>query len=291
MMQNPSIPVPDQSVLFDSEPEAALFLPGFPVAPEADRRASTPANRFTPAGGIKAPVKMAVILSLLLHAVVAVVLCVQSGQAPSAGLDRPLQATWVTWADFAPSTEKKQIPVPGGAPLPETEKRRQPSVVKESVTQIPAFLPPAKETGKPDTNPVAVAGNRGEEIPAASQSVPAGDKDAAAISVQTYSNAETQAPAAVSTMARPRYRENASPVYPPEARLRGQQGIVVVHAEILPEGRAGVLKIKISSGYTLLDQSALAAVRSWKFEPARKMGMPVTVSVDVPIRFVLKPDR
>ncbi len=85
----------------------------------------------------------------------------------------------------------------------------------------------------------------------------------------------------------PRYRENTHPVYPLIARMRGYEGIVLLSVEIFANGRVGRLNIKKSSGYAVLDRSALEAVRTWKFEPAKKADLPLTVTVDIPIRFSL----
>ncbi len=87
--------------------------------------------------------------------------------------------------------------------------------------------------------------------------------------------------------ASPLYRENAPPVYPAIAKLRGYEGLVLVNAEILPDGRVGNTAISKSSGYTILDQSAIEAVKLWKFEPAKKAGKPFTIRVKLPIKFVL----
>jgi TonB family protein len=88
-------------------------------------------------------------------------------------------------------------------------------------------------------------------------------------------------------IAYPLYRENAPPAYPEIARVRGYEGIVLVSAEVLPDGRVGNMKISKSSGYAILDQSAIEAVKPWKFEPAKKAGNPFTVWVELPIKFVL----
>jgi TonB family protein len=85
----------------------------------------------------------------------------------------------------------------------------------------------------------------------------------------------------------PLYRENAPPAYPEIARVRGYEGIVLVSAEILPDGRVGNMRIRKSSGYAILDQSAIEAVKPWKFEPAKKSGNPFTVWVELPIKFIL----
>jgi len=85
----------------------------------------------------------------------------------------------------------------------------------------------------------------------------------------------------------PRYGDNAHPAYPPLARLRGYQGVVVLFVEVLVDGRVGQVGIRRSAGHEILDRAALEAVRAWRFEPGRKEGRAVTMSVEVPVRFVL----
>ena len=88
-------------------------------------------------------------------------------------------------------------------------------------------------------------------------------------------------------IAYPLYKKNSPPAYPEIARVRGYEGIVLVFAEILPDGRVGNMKIRKSSGYAILDQSAIEAVKPWKFEPAKRSGNPFTVWVELPIKFIL----
>lgn len=85
----------------------------------------------------------------------------------------------------------------------------------------------------------------------------------------------------------PAYRQNNPPRYPAAARLRGYEGLVLVSAEILADGTVGGIKLKRSSGYASLDDSAVEAVRKWLFHPGRRMGAAVPMWVDVPIRFAL----
>lgn len=90
------------------------------------------------------------------------------------------------------------------------------------------------------------------------------------------------------SMAVPKYRENAHPRYPMLARSRGEEGVVLLSAEVLANGKVGGLRIKRTSGYELLDQSALKAVKQWRFEPATRMGLSITVWVEIPVRFALR---
>ncbi|OGP88181.1 MAG: hypothetical protein A2156_03740 [Deltaproteobacteria bacterium RBG_16_48_10] len=86
----------------------------------------------------------------------------------------------------------------------------------------------------------------------------------------------------------PRYAENPKPPYPQEARERGYQGEVLLRVEVLSNGRVGQIEIKRSSGYEILDQSALATVKQWKFIPAKKGEDTVSLWVNIPIKFQLR---
>lgn len=90
------------------------------------------------------------------------------------------------------------------------------------------------------------------------------------------------------SVAVPRYRNNARLPYPLTARIRGYEGVVLLTAEVQVDGRVGILKIKKSSGHAVLDRCAYDAVLTWRFEPGRRMGKPVPMWVDVPVRFALR---
>jgi TonB family protein len=92
------------------------------------------------------------------------------------------------------------------------------------------------------------------------------------------------------SVVKPRYNLTPSPAYPTTARNKGQEGLVLLSVEVLANGRTAQVLVKKSSGYTLLDRSALEAVRSWRFEPAKRKQTPLAMTVDIPIRFSLKND-
>lgn len=81
---------------------------------------------------------------------------------------------------------------------------------------------------------------------------------------------------------------NPKPVYPPRARDRGYEGLVVLRAQITHEGFVGTLSVQTSTGYALLDQAALHAIKKWRFQPAEKSGRRVPCVVEVPFRFRLE---
>jgi TonB family protein len=86
----------------------------------------------------------------------------------------------------------------------------------------------------------------------------------------------------------PRYTENPKPTYPEEAREKGHQGEVVLRVEVLINGQVGQIEIKKSSGYELLDHSALTTVKRWRFIPAKKGEASIPLWVNIPIKFQLQ---
>lgn len=83
-------------------------------------------------------------------------------------------------------------------------------------------------------------------------------------------------------------RENVAPPYPSLARQRGYEGLVILAVEVLASGVIGNIMLKKTSGYAILDRTALEAVRSWRFDPGKVGTNSVDMTVDVPIRYVLK---
>jgi len=86
----------------------------------------------------------------------------------------------------------------------------------------------------------------------------------------------------------PKYAENPKPVYPQEAKRKGYEGEVILKVEVLPNGRVGQVEVKSSSGYELLDRSALTTVKKWKFVPAKKGEAPIRLWVNIPVKFQLQ---
>lgn len=75
------------------------------------------------------------------------------------------------------------------------------------------------------------------------------------------------------------------PVYPVLARQTRMQGVVVLEAII--DERGDVVEVKVVSGPPLLIQSAIDAVRQWKYQPTYLNDQPVPVQLNVTVSFVL----
>ena len=84
------------------------------------------------------------------------------------------------------------------------------------------------------------------------------------------------------------YLHNPKSDYPRISRQRNEQGRVLVSVLIGTDGTAQRAEIKLSSGYERLDQAALATVKSWRYVPGKRGGVPEAMWFNVPINFVLE---
>ncbi|MCM2270085.1 MAG: TonB family protein [Thermoanaerobaculia bacterium] len=83
----------------------------------------------------------------------------------------------------------------------------------------------------------------------------------------------------------PKRISHVTPDYPASEKAGGVQGLVVVAMRIDTEGRVRDARVERSLG-AAFDEAALAAVRQWRFEPARRAGRAVDYDFRVTINFV-----
>ena len=78
------------------------------------------------------------------------------------------------------------------------------------------------------------------------------------------------------------------PVYPPAAKAQGIEGVVVVRYGVSLDGRVVDARVDRAQPEGVFESAALAAVRSWRYNPALKNGEPVAVeNVVSTLRFEL----
>jgi TonB family protein len=75
---------------------------------------------------------------------------------------------------------------------------------------------------------------------------------------------------------------NAPPRYPTLTRIKGWEGEVILIAQVYESGAVESVRVLESSGYHILDESAVRAVSRWRF---RNITGPAQIKI--PVKFVL----
>jgi periplasmic protein TonB len=190
------------------------------------------------------------------------------------------------------------------APGGETEQTIMASVVMEMpappnpVTQpLVAKTPPQARTPTPPQatpaltpTPVAVPVTTPAAPSTAAPIVPGAAPAATATTTGTQRPNAT-APTATAAVVLPSsdadYLNNPTPTYPSMSRRMGEQGTVLLRVFINTDGRAEKAEIRTSSGYSRLDEAALATVQRWRYVPGKRAGVAEAMWFNVPIRFLL----
>jgi len=169
----------------------------------------------------------------------------------------------------------------GDAPASRTprsgSKPLGPSPSLPSRPLAPQASPPTHPS-TPTLRPVAVTSEGGAVIPP-----PMGHETPR----DTAANGWGASEGAIVAMAGPMQSGNPSPVYPPQSREWGHQGVVRLSVLVLRTGAVADVKVKTSSGHQALDHAALDTVKRWRFTPARTQTGPIDSWVSIPIRFRL----
>lgn len=88
----------------------------------------------------------------------------------------------------------------------------------------------------------------------------------------------------------PSILSQVEPMYPEQARQAREEGTVVLKIQILANGRPGEVSVYRSSGWSLLDDAAVEAVRKWRFIAAREResGRAIVCYTTMPVIFRLR---
>lgn len=146
-------------------------------------------------------------------------------------------------------------PEPEPTPVPEEILAAEQSPEFAEPPEAPAPTPPPAPTPKPTPRPAPVA--------------------------------QKAKPSSIVSKPVPVVLKNSPPHYPEIARRNGWEGRVMVRVEVSADGRPLSTAIAKSSGYGILDQAALRAVKSWRFQPRPISGIASAGTVEVPVNFAL----
>lgn len=158
-----------------------------------------------------------------------------------------------------------------------------PSILREEASPVSAPVKQQTKLEKPKTSVKKKAMLKRQEL----QPKPPKQKSIAP-SQPSIGKVSPQAENQVSAYTKPiaaHYLNNPPPDYPEKARLRRQQGSVLLQVRVKTNGLPRQVHLIRSSGYPLLDQTAMTTVRRWRFVPGRRGSTVVEANVEVPITF------
>ncbi|MFT4100663.1 MAG: energy transducer TonB [Burkholderiaceae bacterium] len=207
---------------------------------------------------------------------------VSLAQTPAHQSVKPLEVALITApepapmaAEPAPEAAKPPEPLPV-APTPPPPPKPKPKPPKREPKPEKVVEPTPALT--PEPVPVAIAPAATERssntisAEAAEPSAPVASKIA---DTPVAAAAADPGPVHEPPRADASWSGNVPPPYPALARRLGEQGEVRLDIQISPEGTVMDIKLKRSSGSSLLDQTAMDTVRKWRFKPATVGGQAV----------------
>ena len=163
-----------------------------------------------------------------------------------------------------PRPQPVAAPAPTPQPQPSPSKVSTPTEVAQAAPVAPVSAPTAPTPPAP----------RAEATPAPAPPSPAPV-------VTAPSKTDVSIPASYSA-------SNQKPIYPNMSKRLGEQGTVVLRVLVKADGSAGEVEVKSSSNYSRLDQAAIDAVKTWRFNPAKIDGKATDEWYQVPIPFKLQ---
>jgi len=169
---------------------------------------------------------------------------------------------------------------PAPSPLPDVPQPPVPTPADTIPTETLAEpVVSTSELAMTEAQPVAVPAS------APAQSGSAGGSESSAIGgVTGGGNSKSGGIAA------PGILSKVDPAYPSASRKAGQDGTVLLRIEILANGHTGDISVVQSTGYSALDEAAIAAVGQWQFVPAKDLatGRAVACTTTLPVSFRLR---
>ncbi|MCA1928392.1 energy transducer TonB [Rheinheimera sp.] len=212
------------------------------------------------------------LLVLMVHLSLIAAVVSQTSEPQAKAVEKAIEGVIIP-APVAPQPEKPKPkpvqpePLKKPKPTPQPQKKAE---AKKAVTKPkPAKVTPA---------PLAEA---------SAKAVSAPEPVADAAKTKTAAKAAEPEAAATPPVASANKALNKAPLYPTLSRRLKEQGTVYLQVLVLKNGKVGQLKLKQSSGFARLDQSAINAVRGWTYQPALKLGQPVDFWFVQPVVFNL----
>lgn len=262
--------------------EAPRGLVAVPLRPQPEFHfhslVLTEARSLVKGRGITAVVSLAA-HAVLLSAIVLIPILFFEDNLPAS--DRAVRAFFVAAPEVAP-------PPPPPPPPPAAGVRPK--------VQAPAVVPPP-DPGRfvaPIEVPAQIVPDEGIDLGGVEGGVPGGVEGGVPGGVigGVVGGLPTDAPPPPPQMVRiggklkaPKRVHGVAPVYPELALQARIRGMVVVEAQVGPDGR--VTSVKIVQGAPVFDEAALAAVKQWRYAPLLLNGIPTPFILTVTVSFNL----
>jgi len=171
-----------------------------------------------------------------------------------------------------PQSEAPPLPPAAAAPVPRPEQkvRRVDPPPQPKKLVAPREMPkePPREADPSEDKGVAAVGEEGKPDPAGLEGgVMRGGVVGGSVggAIQLPEDAIPPKP----------MKTNAIPQYPQQARADGKTGAVVLEIVVLADGTVG--NVKIVRGEEPFASAAVETVKTWRYEPARYKGLPISV--------------
>lgn len=199
-------------------------------------------------------------------------------------LRNPLEAQFL---ELTPPAKHRAVAEP---PRPKWRRQATPQAMRpaeQAATQVPSQREPVVEPAV--QAPVQPA----PTVALPEANLPAGNKVTADPVQPVFAAHAKSAPnGSQGTITAPQfgaaYLHNPKPGYPATAKRMGLEGTAMLKVLVSRNGDALEVEIAQSSGHEILDKSAVEAVRSWRFVPAKHGDSPVEEWVQVPVAFHLR---
>lgn len=203
------------------------------------------------------------------------------------------QPSTITFELSAPPQPKVEAPGPVVSQPPAVQPEQKPVAPEPPPRPAEPKKKPAEKKPVEKPKPVKAAPNPKNEVNTSTPVAPSSQTSSAtedkrgAPSTATPAGTGGQQMAAVPAQVGRFQTNNPSPKYPMQARRRHMEGLVILTVRVSEDGRVVDARVKNSSGYDLLDDSALETVRLWRFEPGHQGGNATASWTDVRINFRL----
>ena len=204
---------------------------------------------------------------------------IQPAAAKSASAS-PAAASTSASSTSAPSASASSASAASTANAPATETAHRPVL---DIGKMSAPSVKKKASG-------AVSSEAPPELLAQSGAVPGASLSDGLLSASARGNGLSapfpSAPSKGGSLTQPKLISSPAALYPAEARTAHIQGDVAIDAFIDESGK--VAATKVISGPPVLQQAAISAVRSWKYQPARLDGQPISIHIRVDVNFQIQ---